>query len=137
MRLEPHEARRRFTTSAVARLATTDGTSPHIVPVTFVVDGDTIAWVVDHKPKVHNNLRRLQNIQTNAAVSFLVDEYDEDWSRLWWARADGTARVLDTPSAEWVALLADKYRQYRETPPQGPLVLTEVTRWSGWSATAG
>jgi PPOX class probable F420-dependent enzyme len=118
----------------VARLATADNAGiPHIVPVTFVLRGDVICWAVDHKPKEHNRLRRLRNISVNPAVSFLVDAYDADWSRLWWARADGTAAILDEPDPAWVALLANKYQQYRQAPPTGPTVLTSVTRWSGWA----
>jgi PPOX class probable F420-dependent enzyme len=135
VRLNPADARHRFQAAAVARLATiNESRVPHLVPVTFAVAGDTICWAVDHKPKSGNDLQRLRNIAANPAVSFLVDHYDEDWSALWWARADGTARTLDTPDSTWINLLANKYRQYRETPPTGPMVLTDVSRWSGWAA---
>ncbi|AMW21043.1 PPOX class F420-dependent oxidoreductase [Mycobacteroides chelonae] len=135
MRLDPADARSRFRTATVARLATVHAsTVPHLVPVTFVVADDVICWAVDHKPKSRNDLQRLRNIAANPAVSFLVDHYDEDWSALWWARADGIARTLDEPDPAWISLLANKYRQYRENPPAGPMVLTDVSRWSGWTA---
>jgi PPOX class probable F420-dependent enzyme len=67
-----------------------------------------------------------------------VDEYSgDDWSSLWWTRADGTARVVDAGSDEhgWaVALLRDRYAQYRSRPPEGPAIVVAVERWSGWSA---
>ena len=47
---------------------------------------------VDHKPKRSRALQRLENIAANPAVSLLVDDYAEDWSKLWWVRADGTAQ---------------------------------------------
>ncbi|RZQ66000.1 TIGR03668 family PPOX class F420-dependent oxidoreductase [Amycolatopsis suaedae] len=134
MRLGTAEARSRFAAARVARLATAaaDGT-PHLVPVTFAVDGDTVVFAVDHKPKSTANLRRLANIEANPAVSFLVDHYDEDWTRLWWVRADGTAAV--EPAGPMDALVA-KYPQYADRPPEGPVVVTAVSRWSGWAFAA-
>lgn len=133
MRLDPAEARARFVAARVARLATVsaDG-QPHLVPVTFAVSGDEIVFAVDHKPKSTHALRRLANIAANPAVTFLADAYDEDWTRLWWARADGTATV-EEPGP--VPLLVAKYPQYAERPPEGPVVRTRVTRWSGWAGT--
>ncbi|MFD4190470.1 TIGR03668 family PPOX class F420-dependent oxidoreductase [Amycolatopsis thermoflava] len=136
MRLDPAEARARFVASRVARLATVsaDG-QPHLVPVTFAVSGDEIVFAVDHKPKSTHALRRLANIAANPAVAFLADAYDEDWTRLWWARADGTATVVES-AAGAVDLLQAKYEQYARRPPEGPVVITQVTRWSGWTGTA-
>ncbi|MCU1680355.1 MAG: class F420-dependent oxidoreductase [Amycolatopsis sp.] len=138
MRLGPDAARARFAEARVATLATVgvDGV-PHLVPVTFAVAGDAIFFVVDHKPKTTTDLRRLRNIAANPAVSFLVDVYDEDWTALWWARADGVARALGDPAdrVEPVRALQSKYAQYRERPPTGVVVATTVARWSGWAAT--
>ena len=85
----------RFSDARVARLATVDATGqPHIVPVTFAHNDNTIVIAVDHKPKSTRNLKRLRNIEANPKVTLLVDHYDEDWSQLWWVRADGTAEVV-------------------------------------------
>jgi PPOX class probable F420-dependent enzyme len=131
------EMRRRFESARVARLATvrSDG-SPHLVPVCFAVDGDTIVSVVDDKPKRSARLRRLDNVRTQPAVSLLVDDYDDDWSRLWWVRADGRAAVVDEGSARdrALGLLAAKYAQYRELRPTGPALVVTVGAWRGWSA---
>ncbi|PXY29499.1 PPOX class F420-dependent oxidoreductase [Prauserella coralliicola] len=134
MRLDEREARRRFAAARVARLATVgpEG-APHLVPVTFAVVGDTVAFVIDAKPKSTTNLRRLRNIAANPNVSFLVDHYDDDWSRLWWVRADGAATVVPE-DARMLAALRDKYPQYVETPPEGPLVRAGISAWRGWSA---
>nr|WP_206322299.1 TIGR03668 family PPOX class F420-dependent oxidoreductase [Streptomyces sp. HNM0575] len=145
------EARERFDRARSATLATADAAGrPHLVPVTFAVgsppvpdDGgrDVLVFAVDHKPKRSQRLRRLANIRANPAVSLLVDAYDEDWERLWWARADGTGRVLPPPArsplaARYVELLARRYsRQYGPRPPQGPVVEIAVQRWTGWRAT--
>ncbi|GLY36956.1 PPOX class F420-dependent oxidoreductase [Amycolatopsis sp. NBRC 101858] len=132
--MTPEEARERFSAARVARLATVSAAGiPHLVPVTFAVRGDEVAFAVDHKPKSTVALRRLANIAENPAVCFLADGYDEDWSRLWWARADGSARVLP-PGAEPVSWLVEKYEQYRERPPEHAVVVTTVHTWSGWAS---
>ena len=136
--LDSDEARRRFAGARAARLATVDaGGHPHLVPVVFAVDGDAVLVAVDQKPKRHRRLRRLDNIAANPAVSLLVDEYSEDWSGLWWVRADGTARVDDDAAtlARARGLLGARYHQHRDDPPDGPVIAVGVTRWSGWSAT--
>jgi PPOX class probable F420-dependent enzyme len=135
--LSEREARERLAMARVARLATAgaDG-RPHIVPFTFVAVEDRILHAVDHKPKRTADLRRLRNIRENPRVSVLVDRYDdEEWDRLWWVRADGEARVIedDEGRAEPVRLLGEKYLQYREHVPEGPVVEIRVTRWSGWT----
>jgi PPOX class probable F420-dependent enzyme len=128
--MEPAEARRRFAAARVARLATV---GPHIVPVTFAVEGDCVFTAVDHKPKRTTALKRLANIAADPRVSLLVDEYSDDWSALWWARADGVAAVhASHPRA--VELLVERYEQYRERPPEGPVIAVTVERWSGWQA---
>jgi PPOX class probable F420-dependent enzyme len=140
MRLDETEARDRFVAARVARLATAgDDGVPHVVPVTFAVFGDAIFFAIDHKPKTTTNLRRLRNIEVNPAVSFLVDQYEEDWTRLWWARADGVARILTEPAdrADPVRRLQEKYGQYRERPPAGVVVATTVATWHGWSGAEG
>lgn len=136
------EARERFAQARSAVLATADADGrPHLVPVTFAMTGDIVVFAVDHKPKRSRRLKRLANIRSNPAVSLLVDAYDEDWERLWWARADGTGRVLaparDSPaSAAYAELLTQRYpRQYASGSPDGPVVEIAVERWTGWRAT--
>ena len=94
---------------------------------------------IDHKPKTTTTgLRRLTNIAANPRVSLLADEYvDADWTRLWWARADGRARVVQPPHADHrraVACLVARYPQYADRPPAGPAIVVAVDRWSGWAA---
>ena len=84
----------------MARLATAGGDGqPHLVPVTFAMDGDLIYTAVDYKPKKSVNLRRLRNIRENPRVALLADYYDEDWDLLWWVRIDGWASVVDDEQA--------------------------------------
>ena len=125
--------RERFAAARVARLATVDaGGAPHLVPMVFALAGETIHSAVDAKPKRHRALRRLANIAHEPRVSVLVDHYDDDWSMLWWVRADGVARVLES-SPDGLAALAAKYPQYADAPPAGPFLAIEVRRWSSWA----
>jgi PPOX class probable F420-dependent enzyme len=136
--VDSEEVRALFASVRVARLATCDSEGrPHLVPITFGVDRDVIWTAVDHKPKRTTRLRRLQNVAANPHVSVLADHYEDDWSRLWWARADGTARVLEPGAPEHsgaVARLAQRYEQYRERPPRGAAIAISVSSWSGWRA---
>jgi len=137
LNLSVDEARRRFSGAAVARLATVRETGqPHLVPVTFAVDGDHIYTAVDAKPKTTTNLRRLRNIAAEPRVAMLADHYEQDWAGLWWVRADGVASLLDRPAdmAGPLRLLAARYPQYRASAPAGPVISIGVSRWSGWAA---
>ena len=121
-------------------LATTgeDG-APHLVPVVFAMpegSGDMLYTAVDAKPKSTRRLRRLANIAHNPAVSLLVDHYDDDWTRLWWVRADGDAAVHHSGEemATGYALLRAKYPQYSSVELDGPVVTVQIRRWSSWQA---
>jgi PPOX class probable F420-dependent enzyme len=133
----PYEARQRFSAARVAHLATVDVAGrPHIVPVTFAVDGDIVYSAVDAKPKRSTTLKRLANIAANPAVALLVDHYADDWDELWWVRADGTGRVVDPEDPEGVralSLLADRYPRFAA---RGAVFAVDVHRWSGWAASA-
>ncbi len=135
MRLTATESRLRFAAFRVARLATVDAAGrPLLVPVTFVLsDADVLYVPVDHKPKTTRRLRRLDNIVANDRVCFLVDVYDDDWTRLWWARADCSAVVRADVPAEALSLFQGKYTQYRERPPGAPVIAAQVDSWHGWS----
>ncbi|HTY33478.1 TIGR03668 family PPOX class F420-dependent oxidoreductase [Mycobacterium sp.] len=128
----------RFTQSPIARLATTaPGGAPHLVPVVFAVgEQDVVYTAVDAKPKSTRRLRRLANIEGNPQVSLLVDHYDDDWSRLWWVRADGLAAIHSGGQAADTGfrLLRAKYPQYQSVSLNGPVIAVTVRRWSSWHA---
>jgi PPOX class probable F420-dependent enzyme len=127
----------RVITARVARLATIDPDGrPHLVPIVFAVDGDTLYSAVDRKPKRSQTLRRIENARVRPDVTILVDHYSEDWSALWWIRLRGRARVLDDGEEHEraLALLQEKYPEYRDEPPDGPVLAVDVNEVRDWSA---
>jgi PPOX class probable F420-dependent enzyme len=114
--------------------------SPHVVPFVFAIASEgealTAFWAVDDKPKTRREIQRIENIEANPSVEFVVDGYDDDWSRLWWVRAGGRARVVSSADERTraVAALGEKYTQYTATPPDGAVIAIEIDRVTGWSA---
>jgi PPOX class probable F420-dependent enzyme len=134
-----HEAivRERVAAARVARLATIDPDGrPHLVPIVFALDGDTLYTAVDAKPKRSRRLRRIENARDRPDVTILVDHYDDDWRRLWWVRLRGRARVLDAgdEAERAIEFLVDKYGQYRLERPGFPVLAVDVAEWRGWAA---
>jgi PPOX class probable F420-dependent enzyme len=138
VRLTEDEARTRLAGARVARLATAGGDGqPHLVPVTFAVDGDLIYMTVDYKPKKSANLRRLRNIRENPRVALLADHYEDgNWDVLWWVRVDGWASVVEDERGlqDPLDVLAERYEQYRQRRPAGPVIVIQADRWKGWAA---
>ena len=116
----------------VARLATVDPQGrPHVVPICFVIEGETLYTAVDQKPKRTRRLRRLRNVEANPRVEVLIDHYEDDWSKLWWVRLRGTARIVDDRRA--LELLAAKYPQYAADPPAGPVLVVVIEERIEWT----
>jgi PPOX class probable F420-dependent enzyme len=143
-RVDRDEAVARLRSARVGRLATlTPEGKPHVVPFVFVVEEEGSAtrlyWMVDEKPKRSKELQRLRNIEHQPAVELVVDEYDEDWSRLWWVRARGRARVVVGAEERDAALglLRAKYQQYESTDDPGLVVAIEVEAITGWEPKGG
>lgn len=143
--MDPAEARRRFAAGRVGRIATVGADHvPDLVPIVYAVDpdvgaaADTIYTSVDPKPKTARELVRLRNIRAEPRVQVLVDEYTEDWRRLWWVRADGVAHIAASgPERERaIELLRAKYPQYQAMMGDfGPAIIVKVVRWRGWEFT--
>jgi PPOX class probable F420-dependent enzyme len=136
MRLDHQTCRERMSAARVAHLATAGSDRrPHLVPITFALVGEQILTAIDRKPKSTTNVRRVRNIVDNPRVAVLCDHYDDDWTRLWWIRADGHAEIIraDPLRREYLDALAAKYDQYRRQPPDGPVIVVTVDTWTGWA----
>lgn len=129
------DARSWFGQAPVAQLATVgaDG-APHLVPVVFALLDDVVYTAVDAKRKSTRRLRRLANIEADPRVCMLVDHYSDDWTQLWWVRADGVAEVhyAGEEMGTGYYLLRRKYKQYERVALDGPVITVSVQHWSGW-----
>ena len=109
--------RARLEKAQIARLATLDAEQrPHAVPVCFAYDGSVFYSAIDRKPKrvAPSRLARLKNIKKTPQVALLVDQYDEDWTRLWYVLVRGKADLVSAAAEHRRAIqsLRAKYRQY-------------------------
>ncbi len=129
------DARQLLASRRVAVLASVrpDGRA-HAVPIVFALDGEHLYTAVDSKPKSTVRLARLENIASQPEVSVLAQHYEENWEKLWWVRADGTARILEPSDRREAALglLAAKYPQYREHPPRGDVIAVRINNLTAW-----
>lgn len=125
----------------VARLATLDAEcAPHIVPVCFAYDGKVFYSAVDLKPKrvAPDKLARLQHIRARAQVALLIDQYDEDWSRLWYILVRGKAKLIPNSAhkerAQAIRQLKAKYPQYAAgmLPDDAPIIRITPERITSW-----
>jgi PPOX class probable F420-dependent enzyme len=135
--------RRRIARARVGHLATSDGVTPTVVPVCFVLVGETIYQAIDRKPKSVGpaHLRRVTNVRANPRAALLIDHYVEDWRRLWWVLLHGRARIVDRAPEQKRAIVAlrKKYAQYRTTVPLAAdaLVLAiDLTRTRLWRSSS-
>ena len=125
----------------VARFATVDARSrPHIVPVCFVYDGKLFYTAIDQKPKrvTPERLTRLRNIRAVPRVALLVDEYGEDWTRLWYILIRGTAKLIPKSAhkehARAIRKLRAKYPQYAQgmLADDAPIIRITPQRTTSW-----
>ncbi len=140
------ESQARFLADArVARLATADADGrPHAIPVCFAYadlgyGGEAIYIVLDQKPKTAEltRLRRVRNILANPQASLVVDHYEEDWRSLRYILVSCRAELLngdEQEAAQAVALLREKYAQYRQMELDGnPAIKLTPQRYTAWS----
>lgn len=124
----------------LGHLATVDEQGrPHNVPVCFALHAGNLYIAIDEKPKRGDvrDLRRVRNIHANPSVCLVVDDYDEDWSRLAWLQVRGEAAVVDDADEHTGALAAlrARYPQYRAMALEGrPALRIIPTRVVAWSA---
>ena len=100
------EARRGF-------LSTIDDRGrPHSVPVCYVVRAGEIISPIDAKPKSGASLGRRRNLERDPRATFLVDRWDEEWTRLGWVMVRGIARL--EPAGRADDELVSRYPQYAD-----------------------
>lgn len=105
-----------------------DGTA-EVTPVCFTWAGEAIWIPVEEQP-------RTRGAAGANRVTFMVERWDEDWSKLCWLVAKGRATVLpDGPEAQRaLAALESKYSQYLKNPHEGSVIRLDVESWKGTEA---
>ncbi len=124
---------------------------PRLVPICFTLGdqrdavGRPIIYTpLDEKPKQTADplkLARVQDLLVLPEATLLVHRWDEDWSRLAWVRAYGTAELLEPQPREReehaaaVAALKRKYPQYADQDvDRRPIIRISLTRAVSWGA---
>ena len=139
MKLSSEEAGRRLAANVHGVLATLHperGPDPQPVVYAVSLDGHVGVPIDRVKPKASSRLQREDNLEADARGALLIEHWDtDDWSRLWWVRAD-LEHVVD-PSTSLTDDLADRLAgtvpQYADKPFHRVLVCRIVTV-TGWSA---
>ncbi len=136
MRLAEDEARARLAARDHGILCTVHAQrGVDAVPVVYAVDEDLVGVPVDQvKPKTSSRLQRERNLEADPRAALLVDHWDrDDWSRLWWVRAELRFESAAGKETAFAARLAERYAQYRDRPFTRVLVL-RIVGVSGWAA---
>ena len=134
---------KRLKQARVARFATLSAEGqPHLVPICFVYDGKVFYTAIDRKPKSVSpeRLARVQNIRAMPRVALLIDEYDEDWTRLWYVLIRGKAKLLpksaEEERARAIRKLRTKYPQYAQgmLADDAPVIRITPERVTSWGS---
>ena len=108
------------------------------MPVCYAYDGIHFYIPLDEKPKrvEELTLKRVRNILARHEASLLIDQYDDDWSRLGYVLVHGHAGLLqseDSLHVRALVLLRERYIQYRSMALEkhAMIVITpdSVTSW--------
>ena len=120
----------------VGRLGILDLESgPRVQPVTFAVAEGRIWSAIDQKPKRTVEPARLRFLRRDARAALTVDRYSDDWEELAWVQVLGRVSILDADdAASGLRALLEKYEQYLEAPPPGPVLALEPQRYLWWRA---
>ncbi len=140
MRLSEDEARSRLAAHVHGVMCTLHPErGPAPVPAVYAVGAGHVGVPIDTvKPKASSRLQREDNLLADPRGSLLVEHWDaDDWSRLWWVRAD--LEYVADPSPELVerlaAGLAGTVPQYADRPFERVLVC-RIGTVTGWAASA-
>jgi PPOX class probable F420-dependent enzyme len=129
----------------VARLGTSDSyNQPYVIPVVFVFDGAYFFIPLDMKTKTvtPGNLRRVKNIEKNAKVALVIDQYSEAWEKLWFIMIMGKAWIIEKKNQ--VALLKEihrmlitKYTQYKSLGMGHSCIKIQPLKVTSWKNATG
>jgi PPOX class probable F420-dependent enzyme len=109
--------------------------APRVLPVTYALAEGRIWSAIDAKPKRAREPARLRFVRRDPRAALTVDRYSDDWEELAWVQVLGTVEVLDLEAgAAGLEALTEKYEQYRDQAPPGPLLALRPARYLWWRA---
>ena len=137
MRMDPTDCLTHLESASFGVLGTSDShLGTHLVPVVYALEGDELAIPIDSvKPKSTNQLRRVDNLLSDARASLLIDHRDTDWGALWWVRVELAFIRTAEPEESWRSALTSKYQQYGAEGTIESLLLFTIGAIRGWTAT--
>jgi len=119
--------------------ANRDG-EPHVIPVCFARVGGDLYTVCDEKPKRAGakQLKRLANLRENPRAALVVDDYDDEWSKLAYLLVHLVAAIVTDPGEYSTALAAlrQRYAPYIGMPLRAdtnPMVRLQPTSAHFWT----
>ena len=128
----------------VARLGQIDSRDGvQAIPFVFARVNDRLFSPVDGKPKRHAKLARLTWLDKYPNVTVLIDNYEADWSQLWWLRLYGVGTSVGEEHPDWpqcVNELQRKYPQYEQIPMfqhEPTMMCITIERWTAWAFSPG
>jgi PPOX class probable F420-dependent enzyme len=95
----------------------------------FAYDEEHYYIPIDEKtkqrPSKPEKLKRVKNIQANPNIALLIDEYNEDWTKLYFVMIQGRASLISNKKGEQEnelllllekahKLLSEKYHHYQK-----------------------
>jgi len=106
-----------------------------VLPVTFAVAEGRLWSAIDQKPKRTAEPARVGFLRRDPRAALTVDRYSDDWEDLAWVQALGRVQIVGAgEGGAGLDALVEKYPQYREMAPPGPLLSLEPERWLFWRA---
>jgi len=114
-----------------------------LIPVVFVFDNNCYFIPIDekHKRSTPEKLRRTKNIRHNSNVGLLIDEYCEDWTKLYFIMIQGEASIIGGKKLEQNELvllekthklLYKKYLQYEKIGVGGYVIIIDPKKVISW-----
>lgn len=138
MKLPAIEAANRLASASHGVMSTLHPTRGiDLVPVVYGWVDNFVGIPIDKiKQKQPGPLQRELNLARDPRATLLIEKWDaDDWSKLWWARAEMT--FVQQPDTARVGSLTDRlaeaFSQYQDRPFERLLVF-QVIATSGWAA---
>jgi PPOX class probable F420-dependent enzyme len=135
MKRLPRAVRAFIQSAPVCRIATVRPSGePHVIPVCPVYDGESTVYV-----DVGEKSATASGVNHSGQVTVLIDEYDDDWSKLKAVQLRCLARAVDGEEKDraW-SWLREKFPQYSSVNWEPRLTLAlEVQDWRQWGIVNG